>query len=107
LHTILVSGGARGVDQVAETAHSGRVFSFRIYEEDEHFGVEFWDYGGEKPKTTRFDRFFSDAKSALVYRDWLIAQECDELYAFWNGWSKGTELTATMAKDIGRKVEYK
>ena len=104
--TILVSGGARGVDQVAEAAHKGRVFSFRIYEGENQYGVEFWDYGGKNPRMVRFDEFFADAKSALKYRDWLIAHECDELDAFWNGWSKGTETTATMAKDLGKKVTY-
>src|SRR5437870_4805989 len=102
--TILVSGGARGVDQIAELSHSGRVFSFRTYKDRSdrgqvpnpledyvaedvaapgptHYGVEFWDYQGESPEIKRFDCFFADAKSALFYRNWLIAKECDELYA--------------------------
>ena len=103
---ILVSGGAKGTDQAAEGAHAGRVFSFRLYSENDHYGVEFWDYGGDDPKTVRFDCFFADAKSALLYRDFLIAHECDELHAFWNGWSTGTEFTAKLAKDLGKEVKY-
>lgn len=122
--TVLVSGGARGVDQIAEACHKGRVFSFRIYKDadpelpiclgdgttgpvDDHYGVEFWDYGGPNPRTIRFDCFFADARSALVYRDWLIAHECDELYAFWNGYSKGTETTMSFAQALGKKVTPK
>ena len=106
--TIIVSGGAKGVDQLAENAAPGRVFSFRTFGNDsDGYGVEFWDYGGRSPNTRRFDQIFADKKSALIYRDWLIAHECDELAAFWNGYSRGTQLTATFAKDLGKKVEYK
>lgn len=104
--TVLVSGGARGVDQLAETCHKGRVFSFRIYQGRNQYGVEFWDYGSKTPSIQRFDEYFADAKSALKYRDFLIAHECDKLYAFWNGYSKGTEFTATLASDLGKEVNY-
>jgi hypothetical protein len=107
--TILVSGGARGVDEIAEKCHAargGRVFSFRVRQEGEQWGVEFWDFGGAKPQIVFFDDFFATKKDALFYRNTLIAHECDEMHAFWNGYSKGTLFTTDFAQTIDKPVTF-
>lgn len=101
-----------GVDHVAEMAHGGRVFSFRTYEDQDtkHWGVEFWDYNKQTPLTgnvTRFDSFFATAKDALLYRNFLIAHECDALDIFWNGWSAGCKNTADLTQELGKEVHYR
>jgi hypothetical protein len=107
--TILVSGGAKGVDQLAESCHKGRVWSFRpkADPDKDSYGVELWDFGGKNPSVVFFDSFLADYKDACLYRDMLIAHECDELVAFWNGYSKGTVHTANFAKGIGKVVTFK
>ncbi len=111
--TIVVSGGAPGADNTGEQAHlarGGEVWSFRVRQlGKKEFGVEVWFLGGENPRIVPLtgEPTFANRKSALVYRDMLIAYECDEMSAFWNGWSPGTRFTTTFAQDIGKTVTWR
>lgn len=67
----VVTGGARGVDQLAEV----------------------WAYAkGFKVKTVRPD-YEKHGKRAPLIRNVQMAEECDALIALWDGYSKGTKFT--------------
>lgn len=88
--SILVSGGAAGVDSAAESkwfSLGGRVRSYRPASWQDLFGVEVWNYGGEAdsyvlPVQEQRVRL-ADFRSAALYRDTLIAEDCDRLCAFY------------------------
>ncbi|MDA3812925.1 MAG: DUF2493 domain-containing protein, partial [Candidatus Cloacimonetes bacterium] len=56
----------------------------------------------------KFLEFPSDYKKfgdkAKHIRDKLIAEECDELIAFWDGECEGTKYTMNYAKQLGKTV---
>lgn len=108
----LVSGGAVGVDTWAEQewlSKGGRVLSLRPREiGPENFRIEAWQLGGEQPNLTVLQDphpSFADYKSALWYRDTLIAEAAEGVIAFWDGLSNGTRWTCGYARDIGKPVE--
>lgn len=77
----IVSGGARGVDAMAkQLARDYRI----TYKE---FPAEWSVYG----------------KSAAAKRNVLIVNYCDELFAIWDGESRGTAMTINMAKALDKK----
>lgn len=108
---VVVSGGARGVDSRAERTWrdlGGSVVSFRPKRIDggadtEVYGVERLD-GDEATVLTEPN--FADYRSALLYRDILIAEECDRLVAFMRkGGSRGANGTACWADEaLGKPV---
>ena len=108
--TIIVSGGARGVDQTAERTwleQGGRVLSFRPKQYgEEDFGIEVWDLGGDNPRVhelTNWRGAPADYKSACIIRDILIAETADRLVAFYKrGRSWGAGFTQGWAHDMGR-----
>ena len=112
--TVLVSGGADGVDKIAEQTWlecGGRVLSYRVRTiGPEEFGVEVWDLGGERPMVYPLSEAvtMADYKSALLYRDMLIAEKCDRLVVFYRRHkSPGAAWTALCASNEGRPVyEY-
>jgi len=73
--TIVVSGGARGVDLTAEVAAKELGLETKIFLAD-------WDNQG---------------KSAGILRNSLIVSYADEVVAFWDGKSKGTKDTIDKA----------
>lgn len=73
--TIIVSGGARGVDSWAETAVGAAGLATRVHRAD-------WDGLGRK---------------AGPLRNAAIVADCDEVVAFWDGRSRGTLNTAIQA----------
>lgn len=100
--TVLVSGGADGVDRYAEQtwqALGGRVISLRpIKLAEEEYGVERWEFGGNQPPLVYklIDHpVFGDWKSAAHYRSLLIAEISDRGVAFRAGGnrSRGTTFT--------------
>lgn len=108
--TIVVSGGAKGVDTFAEQGwlgRGGRVVSFRAKQVDEGFVIEEWRLpdGGIHVHPTPA---FADRAGALIYRDALIAERCDRLTAFYRrGRSNGTTITVGFARNEGKPVtEY-
>lgn len=80
--TIIISGGARGVDRTAESA--AREFGLQV---DIH-PAQWGKYG----------------KSAGYRRNADIVNACDELVAFWDGESKGTLHSIHTASDLGKRV---
>lgn len=112
--TTVVSGGANGVDSVAEQTHrsvGGSVTSFRVkrfadYNGEEVYGVqrlELSDEGSSAHDLLNVD--FADYTSALWYRDMLIAQECDRLVAHMRpGGSRGSLNTCQFAENEQKPV---
>jgi hypothetical protein len=80
--TIVVSGGARGVDAWAEEAARAAGLKTRIHHAD-------WEGLGRR---------------AGPVRNALIVADCDEVVAFWNGSSRGTLDTLVQAFEAGRTV---
>lgn len=72
----VVSGGARGIDSLAELVAKQLGFPTRVYPAD-------WNRLG---------------KSAGFQRNEQIVLGCDELHAWWDGESKGTENTISLAR---------
>jgi len=83
--TVIVSGGARGVDTWA--AEAGRAHGLEV--------VEFladWERHG---------------RAAGPIRNAEIVRQCDRVVAFWDGKSHGTLNTAAQAIDAGKPVEIR
>lgn len=108
---VLLSGGARGVDAVAESTWQscgGRVWSYRIHQlGPDKWGVEKWEYGGDEQATRaqlHGHPTFMDPTSALHYRSMLVAEDCDRVVAFEGKLTmRGTEFTITIAHESYRK----
>ena len=80
---MIISGGAVGTDTLAKQ------FAFQ----NQIYFLEFSpDY-----------RKFGD--KAKHIRNKLIAEECDELIAFWDGECEGTKYTMDYAKQLGKSVK--
>lgn len=112
--SVLVSGGADGVDSFAESTWfrlGGRVCSYRPAPYEDGFGVEVWQYGGNSTSTAfvlpvEEQRVqFADYRSAAFYRNWMIAEDCDRLCAFYRPTgSAGTAHAESLARDRGADV---
>jgi hypothetical protein len=81
--TVVVSGGAMGVDSwaVDEAIYCGLQIIKHLPDYRTYSGVV-----------------------APIMRNTLIAKECDELIAFWDGKSKGTMDTVYKARRLGKPV---
>lgn len=80
--TLIISGGARGVDTIAVDAAKECGLEFLVFEAD-------WEKYGP---------------SAGPRRNRKIAEACDEVVAFWDGSSRGTMTTVKMAQELGKPV---
>jgi len=80
--TVIISGGARGVDSTAEVAAAENGLETKI------FYPEWEKYG----------------KSAGFIRNKQIVDEADEVYAFWDGKSRGTKNTIDTARKDNKVV---
>ncbi len=78
----VVSGGARGVDSIAESTARGRGLHVESH-------IAEWDKYG---------------KSAGMIRNSKIVRDCSVVIAFWDGKSKGTLDTITKATLAGKTV---
>jgi len=108
---VLVSGGAKGIDQVAETTWhglGGRVWSYRIRKlAEDSYGVEKWEYGGDEPPL-RFlieaEPTFADPVSALTYRSMLAVEASNRVVAFAGQFAwHGTQKTISLARELYHK----
>lgn len=115
--TILVSGGADGVDKTAETLWielGGRVLSYRAREDQhdpERWVITEWKLGSwDRPMVRDYpgQPSFANAVSALFYRDALIAELSDKVVAFFGHYrTSGTQSTLDFAVAEGRDTyEY-
>jgi hypothetical protein len=112
--TILVSGGAKGVDKCAETtwlAAGGQVESYRPVQIREGvYGIEKWELGIGQPRvyTLMNEPTWADFRSAATYRDILIAEVSDRVVSFMrDGGSRGAGFTAAMAENCYEKPTYR
>jgi hypothetical protein len=81
-NTVIVSGGANGVDSWAEQAARNRRLFVKVFPAD-------WNTYG---------------KSAGFRRNADIVNACDELTAFWDGVSRGTAHSVELARKAGKPV---
>lgn len=80
--THIITGGAIGVDKLAEREARKRGISLTVYKPD----------------------YENHGKSAPLIRNRKIAEECDMLVAFWDGRSRGTVFTWRYARSKGKPV---
>lgn len=82
--TEIISGGAKGIDTLAEEYADKHKLSKHII----------------RPEYQKYPR-----KSAPIIRNKLIVDQCDTLLAFWDKQSKGTLSTIQYANKVGKKVK--
>lgn len=80
--THIISGGARGVDQLAGEYAAAR-------------GIEFTEYLAD------WDKY---GKRADFMRNYVMVGEADAVIAVWDGTSSGTKHSIEMARSSGRPV---
>lgn len=80
--SMVISGGARGADQLAETWARRNGVEAKIFLPDH-----------------------KKYRHPYHHRNRLIAEACDWLLAFWDGHSTGTKYTINYARRIGKPVE--
>jgi pimeloyl-ACP methyl ester carboxylesterase len=80
--TVIVSGGASGVDSVAVAEARRLGMPYEVYLPD-------WQKHG---------------RSAGAIRNRQIVEAADEVAAFWDGTSRGTAITIEMAKAAGKRL---
>lgn len=80
--THIITGGAVGVDRLAEREARKRGISLIVFKPD----------------------YETHGKAAPLVRNKLIAKECDMLIAFWDGSSRGTVFTWRYAQKLGKPV---
>lgn len=81
--TVIVTGGASGVDGEAEVAGAMMGFGLAVFYPD-------------------YDRF---GRRAPLIRNKQIAESCDRMVAFWDGKSTGTAHVTAEARKLGKPVE--
>jgi hypothetical protein len=79
---VIVSGGAKGADKLAERYANARGLELHVF-------PAHWDMFGKK---------------AGMMRNREIIQNCDGLIAFWDGVSEGTANIIGLAKKAGKKL---
>lgn len=119
--TIVLSGGADGVDSTAEQTWmqlGGNVWSLRPRQNVTGYCVEVWKLGAKTGTKGSVDGAcgpygvqvlpdpsFENFTSAAVYRDALIAEKADRLVSFQRaGGSAGTSITVGFAEKRGIPV---
>ena len=81
--TEIITGGAVGVDKLAEREARLRGIPLTVFKPD----------------------YETHGKSAPLVRNKLIAESCDMLIAFWDGSSRGTVFTWRYADKLGKPVK--
>lgn len=111
--SILVSGGASGVDQTAEQewlSLGGKVESFRPLKRRDSWVIELWELGGDNPRcyVLETEPSWADFKSAATFRDILIVEVADRTVVFVRfGGSRGAGFTAEMSENCYGKPTYR
>ena len=109
---VIVSGGAKGVDKMAEeTANAAglEVISFRVRQiDDENFGTEEWYFsrsGGGNVRLMIEEPTWQTYDDALSYRNALIIERAERVVAFHDGLSRGTQLALDFTKAFDRPLK--
>lgn len=103
---VLITGMAQGVDQIA--AHEallfgGRIWCYYPYRRKMH---EIEDYLNTKADKIRYE-YEKYVPQCYIDRDRRIVDDCDILFAVWDGEKKGgTWQTIEYARKIGRPIVY-
>ncbi len=106
---VLISGGARGVDTLAEREALARgleVVSYRPQKESNGEWV-IYRYTFEKNGNVDIDGVEGDPRfknfgQAALYRNGLIVADADRIAAFWDEESRGTQNAIGHAKRLGK-----
>lgn len=106
--TIVVSGGAQGVDSAAEQTWielGGTVISFRPRERaDLSFVIDRYRFGSKPSVTDTFEiegePSFADFASAAFFRNLMILEHAHRVVAFLHRNSPGTRHTIGAARDV-------
>ena len=121
--TIIVSGGADGIDKIAEShwlGLGGRVVSYRptarAFEKMPDgkarvtsWGIERWQLGGGDARVQQLTDHptFENYGSACIYRDTLINEQANRLVCFMRpGGSRGASFTMEWRADVDEKPRY-
>jgi len=80
--TVIISGGARGADSLAE----------------------YWAYVKQLKTLIIKPNWRANGKKAGFLRNTTIVENSDEIVAFWDGRSRGTLDTINKARSVGKKV---
>lgn len=80
---IVVTGGARGADRIAERLARERGLAVEVIRAD-------WQTYG---------------RAAGMLRNRTLVERCDRVIAFWDGKSPGTRHTIELARMAGKRVE--
>lgn len=78
--TVIISGGARGVDDVAVSEARRLGMPYEVYLAD-------WGRHGRR---------------AGAMRNYEMVRKCDQVVAFWDGESRGTKITIDEARAAGK-----
>jgi hypothetical protein len=114
--TILISGGAVGVDTFAERywiERGGRVLSYRpVQFKPESYGVQLlklgsWPEGAALITLGHPNPEWRTYESALTYRSMLVAEEADRGVAFLAHGSRGTKRTYDFFEVLGKTCVIK
>lgn len=81
--TEIVSGGAKGIDYLAEV----------------------WADANGIPKIIIYPEYLKYGKNAPLIRNELIVDAADMVIAVWDGESRGTKYTVEYAKKVGKNVK--
>jgi hypothetical protein len=105
---VVVSGGARGVDRVAE-AEARRcglsVVSYRPFQDGREFAINrVTEVNGESVTERVSGAFFGSYGRAAFARNAEIVMAADQVVAFHDGVSKGTAHSIELAKRAGKPV---
>lgn len=84
---VIVSGGAKGADELGRVYAQERGFPCLIY------------YPRWRSVTGDFD------KGAGFKRNYLIIKNCDIVLAFWDGASRGTQNSLDLARQLNKKIK--
>lgn len=110
LGTVVVSGGARGVDLHAEGAARAQgltVVSYRPTRLEGFWHIVRYTFVGHASETVWKLPSFHDFADAALYRNGLIVDDCDRLVAFWDGKSRGTRNSVRRAEIAEKVVEVR
>jgi hypothetical protein len=106
--TVVVSGGARGVDLAAESCAGTRgltVVSYRPVKVNRAWRVSRLTARGYASEQIWLPAYFATFVQAAFFRNVQIVADCDRVVAFWDGRSRGTKSTIDIAGREGKPVE--